>query len=95
MRATKRLVDDYEAKRLNREQITEETVSGYLDTAQWPDPDLFIRTSGEMRISNFLLWQLSYTELYMTAILWPDFSPHDLWQAIRTFQERERRLGQC
>ncbi len=93
VRATRLLIDDYAAGRLNKEQVNEELISSRLDSARWPDPELFIRTSGEMRISNFLLWQLSYTELYITETLWPDFSPKHLLAAIKEFQERERRLG--
>jgi undecaprenyl diphosphate synthase len=64
-----------------------------LYTAAFPDPDLLIRTSGEQRISNFLLWQLAYTELYVTPVLWPDFSRRHLYEAILDFQSRERRFG--
>jgi len=78
---------------LTPDQITEELISKSLDTAAWPDPDLLIRTSGEKRISNYLLWQLSYTELYPCDILWPDFNPRHLLQAVIDFQKRERRLG--
>jgi undecaprenyl diphosphate synthase len=73
--------------------IDEELISGYLSTRNIPDPELMIRTSGEMRISNFLLWQLAYTELYFTDILWPDFGKEDLYKAIADFQTRERRFG--
>ena len=78
---------------LEMEHITEELVSKHLDTCEWPDPDLLIRTSGEHRISNFLLWQLSYTEFYLTDTLWPEFTPNHLLDAIKTYQKRERRLG--
>ncbi len=74
-------------------KIDEETFSKYLYTSGQPDPDLLIRTSGEMRISNFLLWQLAYTEIYVTPILWPDFKREDLLQAILDYQKRERRFG--
>ena len=74
-------------------QITEEMIADHLDTAPWGDPDLLIRKSGEMRISNFLLWQLSYTELYVTNVLWPDFTQNHLLDAVIEFQKRERRLG--
>jgi len=93
VRAMRALIDDYQEKGLNGENISEELLEHYLDTAPWPDPDLLIRTSGEMRISNFLLWQLSYSELYLTDTLWPDFSPGCLLEAVSEFQERERRLG--
>lgn len=76
-----------------QEEITEGLIARYLDTAQWPDPDLLIRTSGELRLSNFLLWQSSYTEIYTTEVLWPDFTPQHLWEAVLNFQTRERRLG--
>ncbi len=75
------------------EDIDEEMFSSSLMTADIPDPDLLIRTSGEMRISNFLLWQLAYTELYFTDTLWPDFGENDLMEAIRNYQSRERRFG--
>jgi len=75
------------------EHISEDLIASYLDTAPWGDPELLIRTSGEMRISNFLLWQLSYTEIYVTNTLWPDFKPHHLLEAVADFQKRERRLG--
>ncbi len=74
-------------------EITEQTFSGYLDTAGLPDPDLIIRTSGEKRISNFLLWQAAYAELYFTDTLWPDFAEHDLLLAILDYQGRQRRFG--
>jgi undecaprenyl diphosphate synthase len=72
---------------------TEEIVSSFLYTAGQPDPDLLIRTSGELRISNFLLWQIAYSEIYITGKLWPDFTQHDLENAINEFQKRERRFG--
>jgi undecaprenyl diphosphate synthase len=72
---------------------TEEIVSSFLYTAGQPDPDLVIRTSGELRISNFLLWQIAYSEIYITDKLWPDFTPNDLETAISDFQKRERRFG--
>ncbi|TWT44193.1 Decaprenyl diphosphate synthase-like protein [Phycisphaerae bacterium RAS1] len=75
------------------EQIDEALLSGSLYTAGLPDPDLLIRTAGEMRVSNFLLWQISYAELYVTPVLWPDFSAADLNEAIRAFGRRERRFG--
>ena len=73
--------------------IDEEAVARRLYTAPWPDPDLLIRTSGEMRISNFLLWQLAYAELYVTPVLWPDFTRRHLFEAILEFQRRDRRFG--
>ena len=78
---------------IDPDSITEETVSSRLYTADCPDPDLLIRTSGEQRISNFLLWQLAYAELYITPVLWPDFSRRELWSAIEEFQRRDRRYG--
>jgi undecaprenyl diphosphate synthase len=80
-------------KKINLEQINENTFSEFLYTAGMPDPDLLIRTSGEMRISNFLLWQMSYTELYFTKKYWPDFEKKDLQDAINDFQSRDRRFG--
>lgn len=74
-------------------KISEELISKHMDTAKWPDPDLLIRTSGEMRISNFLLWQISYAELHVTETLWPDFTQNHLLEAIYSYQQRERRLG--
>ena len=78
---------------LNIEDITEETISNNLATRNIPDPDLLIRTAGDVRISNFLLWQIAYSELYFTPIFWPDFTSDDFCQAILEFQSRERRFG--
>ena len=78
---------------LNADNITEDTVSENLETSGIPDPELMIRTSGEKRISNFLLWQLAYTELYFTEKLWPDFGKEDFYKAVADFQKRERRYG--
>lgn len=75
------------------EDISEETISAHLDTRSWPDPDLVIRTSGEKRLSNFLLWQSSYSEVYVDNVAWPDFTPKHLLQAVCDYQTRERRLG--
>jgi len=75
------------------EDIDEKHVSSALYTEGIPDPDLLIRTSGEMRISNFLLWQIAYTELWMTSTLWPDFGAADLYRAVADFQQRTRRFG--
>ena len=75
------------------EDITEETVSQYMATSFMPDPDLLIRTGGELRISNYLLWQIAYTELYFCNTYWPDFSEYELHKAIRDFQSRQRRFG--
>ena len=91
--AARRMGADVAAGRLTPEQITEQTITGYLTTAGIPDPELLIRTSGELRISNFLLWQLAYTELYITELLWPDFRREHFYDAIREYQRRERRFG--
>ena len=79
--------------KLDPEAVGEETISRRLYTRDYPDPDLLIRTSGEMRLSNFLLWQLSYTEFYITGTLWPDFRKDDLYEAVREFGKRQRRFG--
>ena len=78
---------------LDPETVTEETVNRYLYTADMPDPDLIIRPSGEFRLSNFLIWQGAYAELYFPNILWPDFGPDDLRDAVTDFQKRQRRFG--
>lgn len=91
--ATKAIALQVQQGTLALEEITEETISKHLYTAGMPDPDLFIRTSGEYRISNFLLWQLSYTEIYVTEKFWPDFKKADLLAAIENFKKRERRFG--
>ncbi len=92
-RAARIIAEEVEAGRLDPNDIDETTVANRLYTAPWPDPDLLIRTSGEQRISNFLLWQLAYTELYVTPVLWPDFTRRELFDAILDFQDRERRFG--
>src|SRR6185312_7886193 len=74
-------------------EVTEESVNAHLYTAELPEPDLLIRTSGEMRISNFLLWQIAYAELYVTDTLWPDFRRADLLRAVLDYQKRDRRFG--
>ena len=81
------------AGELRPAEIDEETFAAALNTAPWPDPDLMIRTSGEYRISNFLLWQLAYTELYTTPVLWPDFTREHLFEAVLDYQRRDRRFG--
>jgi len=91
--AVKKIAEDVRKKRLDPEELSEENFSHYLYTKDLPDPDLLIRTSGEMRISNFLLWQTSYTELYITNVLWPNFSVKDFYEAIWDYQNRERRFG--
>lgn len=91
--AARRIASLVKGGKLRLNEIDERLFSRYLYTANLPDPDLLIRTSGEMRISNFLLWQISYTELYISPKLWPDFTKKDLLSAIRDFQNRERRFG--
>ena len=91
--AARALAVEVKEGRLNPEDINEEILAGRLNTAGIPDPELMIRTSGEYRISNYLLWQLAYAELYFTPKLWPDFRREDLFEAIIDFQRRERRFG--
>jgi undecaprenyl diphosphate synthase len=88
--AVRRLLDDG----TRRDEIDEELLRSYLYEPEMPDPDLLIRTSGEERISNFLLWQVAYSELWFTPVFWPDFSREHLYEAIRDFQKRDRRFGQ-
>jgi undecaprenyl diphosphate synthase len=78
---------------LNPNDISEKTIADHLETNEYPDPELMIRTSGEQRLSNYLLWQLAYAELYFTPVLWPDFTKEDLYEAIIEYQKRERRFG--
>ena len=92
-RAVTRIAEDVEKGVLTSKAITENLINDYLDTAGLPDPDLLIRTSGEERLSNFLPWQLAYTEFYFTDVLWPDFTKEDLLTAIRYYNGRERRFG--
>ncbi len=92
--AIKKISNKVKVGELNSEDITDETISNELCTALIPDPELIIRTSGEHRISNFLLWQLAYSELYFTEVLWPDFKEDDLFKAVLNYQSRERRFGQ-
>ncbi len=91
--AIKKLTADITEGKIQVEDINESVFSQYLDTAEIPDPELVIRTSGEYRISNFLLWQIAYTELYFTPTLWPDFRRDHLYAAILSYQNRERRFG--
>lgn len=91
--AFRRMASEIERGELAVEQITEQCISDHLYTAGLPDPDLFIRTSGEMRVSNFLLYQIAYTEIWVTDVLWPDFRREHLYQAIESYQGRERRFG--
>ncbi len=91
-RAVNRMLEDQKAGKLAT-PVEEETISNYLDTAGIPDPDLLIRTSGELRLSNYLLWQLAYTEFYFTDVPWPDFKRDELVKAIEKYNERDRRYG--
>ena len=91
--ATRRIAQKISEGKLNPEDITQQTIADHLETAGIPDPELMIRTSGEFRISNFLLWQLAYTELYFTPVLWPDFRTEHLYAAVEDYQKRERRFG--
>lgn len=91
--AVKRIAAQIEDGRLTIQDVMPETVSNNLDTAGMPDPDLLIRTGGDQRISNFLLWQMAYTEIYVTNKFWPDFQKIDLEEAIKVFNQRERRFG--
>ena len=91
--AVQGILSDFEKGRIKKEEINPERFSRYLWTRDIPDPDLLIRTSGECRISNFLLWQIAYTELYVTDTLWPDFDRKELLKAIADYQSRERRFG--
>ncbi|MBO8463429.1 MAG: isoprenyl transferase, partial [Firmicutes bacterium] len=93
VRAMKKMADDIQSGTIRKEEITEDLFTSYLDTAGIPDPDLMIRTSGEERISNFMMWQLAYTELYFTDVLWPDFNREELIKAIEYFNGRDRRFG--
>ncbi len=92
--ATKSIAQKVNDGELSPENIDENTVNAHLSTAGIPDPELMIRTSGELRISNYLLWQLAYSELYFTDVMWPDFSKEHLYEALIDFQKRERRFGQ-
>ncbi len=91
--AVKKLMQDIKQDKIKINDINKDMFGSYLQTTGMPDPDLLIRTSGEYRISNFLLWQLAYTELYFTDVLWPDFKKDDLLKAIANYQQRERRFG--
>ena len=91
-RAVNRMLEDQKAGKLET-PVSEDTISGYLDTAGLPDPDLMIRTSGELRLSNYLLWQLAYSEFYFTDVPWPDFKKEELVKATEKYNERDRRYG--
>lgn len=93
IRAVRKISDDVRSAKIAPEEIDEKLFSAYLYTDGLPDPDLVIRTSGEFRVSNFLLWQISYAELYITKKLWPDFRKEDLAKAVTEYQRRERRFG--
>ena len=93
IKATREILRDCQAGRLKPEDVNEELFQGYLYTAGLPDPDLLIRTSGEMRLSNFLLWQASYSEFYFTDKLWPDFGKDDLKKAMSVYNQRQRKFG--
>lgn len=93
LQAAKAVAGDICSGKLSPDVLSEDSFSQYLYTATLPDPDLLVRTSGEMRISNFLLWQLAYTELYFTDVNWPDFNKDELYKALADYQQRERRFG--
>ncbi len=93
VRAVRRLAKDVREEKISLSEIDEACIEGYLDTHDIPDPDLLIRTSGEQRLSNYLLWQLAYTEFYFTDVPWPDFTKEELMKAISEYNERERRFG--
>lgn len=93
VRGVRRLAQDAVDGKIKPEEITEDTFGNYLDTAGIPDPDFMIRTSGEQRLSNYLLWQLAYTEFYFTDVAWPDFHKPELMKAIEKYNERDRRYG--
>ena len=93
VRAMRQMADDLSSGNLSKDEITEEVFNGYLDTKELPDPDRMIRTSGEERLSNFMLWQLAYTEFYFTDVLWPDFNKKELIKAIEYYNGRDRRFG--
>ena len=93
LRGIRAVIDDYDRGLVDRQTLDEATFSQYLDTAKWPDPDLLIRTSGENRLSNFLLWQLCYTEVIISDVLWPDFLYKNLEDAVNEYRSRKRRKG--
>lgn len=93
IRAIRKVASDVKENKVSVNEITEETFAEYLDTREIPEPDLLIRTSGEKRLSNFLLWQLAYTEFYFTDVLWPDFNKKELIKAIDYYKDRDRRYG--
>ncbi len=93
LRGMKKMLDDYKEGRFVAEELDEAKFERYLDTSDIPSPDLLIRTSGEQRLSNFLLWQLAYSELYFTDVPWPDFTKKELVKAIEDYNKRDRRYG--
>ena len=93
VRATRKIAEKVASGEVKPEEITESMLNDNLDTAGYPDPDLMIRTCDELRISNFLLWQLAYTELYVTSVAWPDFSKEELEKAVEAYNRRDRRYG--
>ena len=93
IKGIKALAEDLKKEKIQTADITEKLFENYLQTSGIPDPELLIRTSGELRVSNFLLWQIAYTELYITPTLWPDFRKEHLYEAIWAYQQRERRFG--
>ena len=93
IRAVKHMIADHDAGKLSADDIDADTFSSYLDTKELPDPDLLIRTSGEQRLSNYLLWQLAYSEFYFTDVPWPDFGKEELEKAVEAYNKRDRRFG--
>ena len=93
LRAVKNVLTDVESKKLDPKKLDEKHFTKYLDTKDITDPDLVIRTSGELRLSNFMLWQLAYSEFYFTDKLWPDFDKKELMKAVKKYSERDRRFG--
>ena len=92
-RAVVKIIEAHEKTNFRPEDVTEELIAKHLDTGRWGDPDLLIRTSGELRVSNFLLWQISYSEIYVSDVLWPNFTPRHLFEAVFAYQRRNRRMG--
>jgi undecaprenyl diphosphate synthase len=92
-RAARLVAEEVAAGRMTTGDVDEAAIAGRLYTADMPDPDLLIRTSGELRVSNFLLWQIAYAEIYISPVLWPDFGRRELYEAILAYQGRERRFG--
>jgi undecaprenyl diphosphate synthase len=93
VRAVKRIGEAVRRGEIEPGDVEERTIAGYLDTAGIPDPDLLIRTGGEMRVSNFLIWQIAYTEIWVTDVLWPDFTREHFYRALEDYGNRERRFG--